>query len=86
MTRVTQNREAALRRKVPPDPIAATMNPPNAGPIPRVILKVTAPSMTASGTSSRGTRSGMIACHAGPLMAIPKPRAKVAMRRIEGVV
>ena len=54
--------EAALRKKTAHGPAAATMKPPNAGPIARAMLMPTLLSAIAAGKSEEGTNSGVIAC------------------------
>src|SRR3954463_8915142 len=85
-TASTPRKETALTRKVRAGPEAATTRPARAGPKARAMLKPMLPRVTAAGRSSRGTISGMLACHAGPLRAAPRPRRKVKARRIPGVV
>ena len=48
-------------------------------------LTLAPPSVTACLSSSRGTISGWIACHAGALSVAPTPRAKVSTRSRTGV-
>ena len=73
-------------RKFAAGPAAATARPPRAGPAERAMLKPMLPRVTAAGSSSRGTSSGMIACQAGWFMAAPRPSRKVKRRRSQGVV
>ena len=65
-----------------PDPAAATMLPAMAGPTERAMLMAMLFNATADCNSSRGTSSGMIAPHAGIIMAMPTPRKKVKSSKI----
>ncbi len=82
---MTARNERLLMRKAHPAPAAATSRPPMAGPTARATLKATELSATALATSSRGTRSGTIACHAGRLKATPTPSRSPRPRRIGGL-
>src|SRR5437870_3477548 len=79
-------KEAALSRKTAHGPDAATMKPPNAGPIARAILMATALSVIAAGKSEWETSSGVIACQIGLLIADPTPRRKVSESKRPGVI
>ena len=68
-----------------PAPADATSAPANAGPIARPVLNVRLDSATAWENSRGGTRSGWMACHAGPISAVPTPRANVRPSRVAGV-
>ena len=68
-----------------PAPAEATRAPPSAGPIARPALNVRLERATAWPNSRCGTRSGWIACHAGPISAVPTPRANVRASRLLGV-
>ena len=58
--------------------------PPSAGPRARARLNPALLSETASGNCSRGTSSGMIACHAGLFIAVPMLSRKVRMSNTHG--
>src|ERR1700738_2605822 len=77
ITTPTPMNEAALRKKTAHGPAAATIRPPNAGPIARAMLMPTLLSAIAAGKSDEGTNSGVIACQTGLLIAAPTPRRKV---------
>ena len=64
----------------PLGPAEATSAPASAGPIARPALNVRLDSATAWPNSLAGTRSGWMACHAGPISAAPTPRANVSAR------
>src|SRR6266852_3514070 len=78
--------EIALRKKTAHGPDAATMRPPNAGPIARAMLMPTPLSAVAAGNSAGGTNSGVIACQAGLLLAVPTPSRKVSESKRPGVI
>src|SRR6266404_9291748 len=78
--------EAALSKKTAQGPAAATMKPPNAGPIARAMLMPTLLSAIAAGKSEEGTNSGVIACQTGLLIAAPTPRRKVDKSKRDGVI
>src|SRR5882672_6642603 len=78
--------EAALRKKTAQGPDAATMRPPKAGPNARAMLMPTPLSAIAAGNSSAGTNSGVIACQAGLLIAVPMPSRKVSESKRVGVI
>src|SRR5947209_1225709 len=78
--------EAALRKKTAHGPDAATMRPPNAGPIARAMLIPTPLSVIAAAKSDGETSSGVIACHTGLLIADPTPRRKVSQSKRAGVI
>ena len=69
-----------------PGPVAATINPPSAGPTARAALNDIELSATASGTISRGTRSGTIAIHTGELKADPTPSSRPKASSSGGVI
>src|SRR5258708_4286384 len=50
------------------------------------MLNPTLPRATAAGSSRRGTSSGTMACHAGPLAAAPRPSRKVKPSSDQGVI
>src|SRR5882724_6967141 len=85
-TRTTPRNDAAFRRKTQPAPRAATRSPPSAGPRARATLTEMPPSATAAASSSRGTRSGVVACQAGALSALPRPMQKVSESSNHGPV
>src|SRR2546425_3114559 len=85
-TTTTPRNDAAFRRKTQPAPRAATSRPPNAGPSARATLTEMPPSATAPASSSRGTRSGVVACQAGALSALPRPMQKVSESSSHGPV
>jgi hypothetical protein len=60
--------------------------PANAGPTARARLKATLFNATAALTSCGATKSVIIACHAGPLMADPTPRRNVNRRSRAGLI
>ena len=70
--------DTALRAKTQPAPAAATTTPPTAGPTARATFMFSPFNAAACGRSSRSTRSGCIACHAGLATALPQPKAKVS--------
>src|SRR5579863_7226274 len=70
-TTMTATKEAELRKNTALGPALATINPPTAGPAARATLKPTEFKATAAGTSSSGTNSGTIDCHAGAFKADP---------------
>src|SRR5438552_11670094 len=78
--------EAAFRKKTAHGPDAATMRPPNAGPIARAMLMPTALSVIAAGKSDCETSSGVIACQTGLLIADPTPSRKVSVSKRPGVI
>ncbi len=65
--------------------IAAIANPPSAGPIARLTLKLVLLMAIALSRSRLGTRIGVISSHAGAAIAPPTPSRKVVDRRIVGV-
>src|SRR5882672_9802868 len=83
-TTKTPSTETALMTKTGPGPPATMIRPASAGPIARAMLIATLPSPMAAGNSSRGTVSGMMACHAGRSMALPAPMASVITSSIQG--
>src|SRR5947208_2323288 len=85
-TTTTPRNDAAFRRKTQPAPRAATRSPPSAGPRARATLTEMPPSATAPASSSRGTRSGVVACQAGALSALPRPMQKVSESSSHGPV
>ena len=62
------------------------MAPPIAGPTLRAMLKATLFSVTAAGTSRRGTMSPTEDCQAGLLSAVPQPIRKVKVSSSQGVI
>ena len=62
--------------------IAAIANPPSAGPIARLTLKLVLLMAIALSRSSLGTRIGVISSQAGAAIAPPTPSRKVVARRI----
>src|SRR5206468_4380600 len=80
----TPTTDAALMRNTGPGPPATMITPAIAGPTARATLIATVPSPTLAGSSSRGTTSGIIACHAGMSTALPAPMASVIARSIHG--
>ena len=58
-------KNSALASNALPELSQATAAPASAGPTARATLNATAPSATARGTSTRATRSLMLACCAG---------------------
>ena len=58
--------------------------PPSAGPRARARLNPALLSDTASGSCSRGTSSGMIACHAGLFIAVPTLSRNVSISSTHG--
>ena len=72
---ITARNEIALRRKDGPVSNASIINPDNAGPINRAVLKLTELSATEFGISSSGTSSGRNECRTGPSTAEVIPRA-----------
>src|SRR5438552_7146547 len=85
-TIITPTNERALSMKAAPAPTAATTSPPSAGPTDLARLKPAEFSEIAAGSSDLGTSSGMMACHAGPFIVEPKPRAKVSHSKVHGPV
>src|SRR5207253_6776344 len=83
---MTPTKETAFRRNTAPGPAAATISPPRAGPPERAMVKPTPPSAAAAGNSARETSSGVIACQAGTLSAVPAPSAQVRPSSTHGVV
>jgi hypothetical protein len=65
-------------------PSAAIATPPSAGPTARLRLKPTLLAAIAPPNSSRGTKSGVIDCHAGALNAPPTPSRKVEISKAAG--
>src|SRR5437660_11130184 len=86
MTTMMAMNEAALRKKTAHGPDAATIRPPNAGPIARAMLMPTPLSAIAGGNSAGGTNSGVIACQTGLLIAVPTPSRKVSRSKRPGVI
>src|SRR5258706_2505322 len=78
--------EAALSRKTAHGPEAATIMPPNAGPIARAMLMPAALRVIAAGKSDEETSSGVIACQTGLLIADPIPSRKVSQSKRPGVI
>src|SRR6266850_248477 len=78
--------EAALSKKTAHGPEAATIKPPNAGPMARAMLTPAALSVIAAGKSDWETSSGVIACQTGLLIAEPTPRRKVSESKRPGVI
>src|SRR5438477_3188366 len=78
--------DAALSEKTAHGPEAATIRPPNAGPIARAMLMPTALSVIAAGKSDCETSSGVIACQTGLLIADPTPSRKVSVSKRPGVI
>src|SRR6266850_41756 len=78
--------EAALSKKTAHGPEAATIKPPNAGPMARAMLMPAALSVIAAGKSDWETSSGVIACQTGLLIAEPTPRRKVSQSKRPGVI
>jgi len=76
--------DSALNPKTHPAPAAATTTPPSAGPTARARFMFTAPSADACPSCSRSTNSGWMACHDGPIRAVPQPRRKVRASRGTG--
>jgi hypothetical protein len=85
-TSTTAMNDTALMRNTPPEPTADTRRPPMAGPTARAMLVAMPLSATASVSSRGGTRSGVVACQAGVLRAIPNPIVKVRKRSSHGVI
>src|SRR4029078_8310266 len=83
---MTPTNESEFNKHTAHEPSAATTSPPKAGPTARAILKATLFSETAAASSERGTRSGIIACHAGAFKAEPRPRQKISISKTQGVV
>ena len=67
-------------------PTDATRTPAIAGPMAREMLMPTLFSAMADGSSSALTSSGTIAAHAGIVIAVPTPTAKVNASSPQGVV
>ena len=65
--------------------IAAMANPPSAGPIARLTLKLVLLMAIALSRSALGTSIGVISSQAGAASAPPTPSRKVVARRIVGV-
>src|SRR5882672_12696451 len=74
---MTPKNDAALSKKVVPEPTAATTTPPSAGPTARATLNPAEFNATADACCSRGTNSGVIACHAGSFITDPSPNRNV---------
>src|ERR1700749_892411 len=83
--KITPKNAAAFNRKDHPDPAAATINPPSAGPAARATLNPAELSATAEACLSGETTSGVIACHAGSFMTAPSPRTKVNASSTQGL-
>ena len=75
-----------MSRKFTSAPNHATTKPPSAGPAARARLKLMPLRVMAGVSSSRGTSSGMIACHAGALSAEPMPSMKLSPSTVHSVV
>ena len=67
-----------------PQPTAATMTPPSAGPTALATLKPAEFRATAEACCLAGTNSGVIACHAGSFITAPKPSRNVNSSSIHG--
>ena len=80
-THSTPRNDAALTTNAHCAPADATSAPPSAGPTARPTLNVRLDSATACPNSSGGTRSGWMACQAGPISAAPTPSANVNARK-----
>jgi hypothetical protein len=78
--------DSASSAKTSQGPTAATSTPAIAGPIARDTLMPMLFSATAEDSSSAGTSSGTIAAHAGMVIAVPTPTAKVNASSTHGVV
>ncbi len=66
-------------------PDSDTSAPAIAGPIARAPFMLMLPSAAAAGICSRGTSSGWIACHAGPVSACPQPIRNSSVNNTAGV-
>ena len=66
-------------------PAAATTRPPTAGPTARPMLNPAEFRATARASSRPPTSSGMVACQAGALAALPSPSRKVRPRTTAGL-
>ena len=69
-----------------PDPAAAMISPPNAGPMARATLKPAEFQATPAAKLRCETTSGVIACQAGSFSTAPKPIRKVSASSSAGVI
>ena len=81
---MTPKNDTAFNRNVTPQPTAATITPPSAGPTARATLNPAEFSATADACCFRGTSSGVIACHAGSFITAPNPSRNVNSSSTQG--
>src|ERR1700693_261429 len=81
----TRRKPAALTAKTAFDPITGSSKPPRAGPITPERFICTPPSVTAEGSSSFVTTSGITDVQTGALNANPIPRRNTAIRITAGL-
>ena len=83
---MTPKNETAFSRKASPEPAAAMISPPNAGPMARATLKPAEFHATPAAKLRGETTSGVMACHAGSFSTAPKPIRQVSTSSRVGVI